>query len=69
MVFHFAAGNATASPDAHNNVSYGAVANGTATSIAGGQGNTITSAKLVPAVHTATKTPLLVTWAQRTRRW
>ena len=42
--FIFAAGNATASPDAHNNVSYGVVANGTATSIAVGQGNTITSA-------------------------
>ena len=42
--FIFAAGNATASPDAHNTVSYGTVANGTATSIAVGQGNTITSA-------------------------
>ena len=42
--FIFAAGNATASPDAHNNVSYGTVAIGTATSIAVGQGNTITSA-------------------------
>ena len=42
--FIFAAGNATASPDAHNNVSYGVVANGTATSIAVGQGNTIASA-------------------------
>ena len=42
--FISAAGNATASPDAHNNVSYGVVANGTATSIAVGQGNTITSA-------------------------
>ena len=42
--FIFASGNATASPDAHNNVSYGVVANGTATSIAVGQGNTITSA-------------------------
>lgn len=42
--FIFAAGNATASPDAHNNVSYGIVANGSATSIAVGQGNTITSA-------------------------
>ena len=42
--FIFAAGNATASPDAHNNVSYGVVANGTATSIAVGQGNSITSA-------------------------
>lgn len=42
--FIFAAGNATASPDAHNTVSYGTVAIGTATSIAVGQGNTITSA-------------------------
>ena len=42
--FIFAAGNATASPDAHNNVSYGVVANGTATSIAVGQGNSITNA-------------------------
>ena len=42
--FISAAGNATASPDAHNNVSYGVVANGTATSIAVGQGNSITSA-------------------------
>lgn len=43
--FIFAAGNATASPDTtHNSVSYGTVANGTATSIAVGQGNTITSA-------------------------
>lgn len=42
--FISAAGNATASPDANNNVSYGIVANGTATSIAVGQGNTITSA-------------------------
>ena len=42
--FISAAGNATASPDAHNNVSYGIVANGTATSIAVGQGNTISSA-------------------------
>ena len=42
--FILAAGNATASPDAHNNVSYGTVANGTATSIAVGQGNSITSA-------------------------
>ena len=42
--FISAAGNATASPDAHNNVSYGIVANGTATSIAVGQGNKITSA-------------------------
>ena len=42
--FISAAGNATASPDANNNVSYGIVANGTATSIAIGQGNTITSA-------------------------
>ena len=42
--FILAAGNATASPDANNNVSYGIVANGTATSIAVGQGNTITSA-------------------------
>ena len=43
--FIFASGNATASPDAtHNSVAYGTVANGTATSIAVGQGNTITSA-------------------------
>ena len=42
--FISAAGNATASPDANNNVSYGIVANGTATSIAVGQGNKITSA-------------------------
>lgn len=42
--FISAAGNATASPDANNNISYGIVANGTATSIAVGQGNTITSA-------------------------
>lgn len=42
--FILAAGNATASPDANNNVSYGIVANGTATSIAVGQGNKITSA-------------------------
>ena len=43
--FIFAAGNATASPDTtHNRVSYGTVANGTATSIAVGQGNQITSA-------------------------
>lgn len=42
--FISAAGNATASPDAHNNVSYGTVFNGTATSIAVGQGNTISSA-------------------------
>ena len=43
--FIFAAGNATASPDTtHNSVAYGTVANGTATSIAVGQGNTITSA-------------------------
>ena len=43
--FIFAAGNATASPDTtHNSVSYGTVAGGTATSIAVGQGNTITSA-------------------------
>lgn len=42
--FIFAAGNATASPDTtHNSVSYGTVANGTATSIAVGQGNKITS--------------------------
>ena len=42
--FIFAAGNATASPDTtHNSVSYGTVANGTATSIAVGQGNEITS--------------------------
>ena len=52
--FIFAAGNATASPDAHNNVSYGVVANGTATSIAVGQGNSIT-ALMVLAVHTVTK--------------
>ena len=42
--FISAAGNATASPDANNNVSYGIVANGTATSVAVGQGNKITSA-------------------------
>ena len=42
--FISAAGNATASPDPSNTVSYGVVANGTATSIAVGQGNTITSA-------------------------
>ena len=43
--FIFASGNATASPDTtHNTVSYGVVANGTATSIAVGQGNSITSA-------------------------
>ena len=43
--FIFAAGNATASPDTtHNSVSYGTVATGTATSIAVGQGNSITSA-------------------------
>ena len=42
--FISAAGNATASPDANNTVSYGIVANGTATSIAVGQGNKITSA-------------------------
>ena len=42
--FISAAGTATASPDANNSVSYGTVANGTATSIAVGQGNTITSA-------------------------
>ena len=42
--FISAAGNATASPDANNNVFYGIVANGTATSIAVGQGNTISSA-------------------------
>ena len=42
--FILAAGNATASPAPSNTVSYGIVANGTATSIAVGQGNTITSA-------------------------
>ena len=43
--FIFASGNATASPDTtHNSVAYGIVANGTATSIAVGQGNSITSA-------------------------
>ena len=42
--FILAGVSSTASPDAHNNVSYGIVANGTATSIAVGQGNTITSA-------------------------
>lgn len=43
--FIFASGNATASPDTtHNSVAYGTVANGTATSIAVGQGNTITNA-------------------------
>ena len=42
--FISAAGNATASPAPTNTVSYGVVANGTATSIAVGQGNTITSA-------------------------
>ena len=35
---------ANQTPDAHNSVNYGLVANGTATSIAVGQGNTITSA-------------------------
>lgn len=42
--FISAAGNATASPAPSNTVSYGTVANGTATSIAVGQGNTISSA-------------------------
>lgn len=42
--FISAAGNATVSPAPSNAVSYGVVANGTATSIAVGQGNTITSA-------------------------
>ena len=43
--FIFASGNATASPDTtHNRVANVTVANGTATSIAVGQGNTITSA-------------------------
>ena len=42
--FISAAGNATASPAPSNTVSYGVVANGTATSIAVGQGNSITSA-------------------------
>ncbi|WP_314983186.1 S-layer homology domain-containing protein [uncultured Veillonella sp.] len=42
--FILAAGNATASPAPSNTVSYGVVANGTATSIAVGQGNSITSA-------------------------
>ena len=42
--FISAAGNGTASPAPSNAVSYGVVANGTATSIAVGQGNTITSA-------------------------
>ena len=42
--FISAAGNATASPAPSNTVSYGVVANGTATSIAVGQGNFITSA-------------------------
>lgn len=42
--FISAAGTATASPAPSNTVSYGTVANGTATSIAVGQGNTITSA-------------------------
>ena len=42
--FIFASGNATASPAPSNTVSYGVVANGTATSIAVGQGNSITSA-------------------------
>ncbi len=43
--FIFASGNATASPDTtHNSVAYGTVADGTATSIAVGQGNLITSA-------------------------
>ena len=41
--FISAAGNDTASPAPSNTVSYGTVANGTATSIAVGQGNTITS--------------------------
>ena len=42
--FISAAGNATASPAPSNAVSYGTVDNNTATSIAVGQGNTITSA-------------------------
>ena len=42
--FISAAGNATASPAPSNAVSYGTVANNTATSIAVGQGNTILSA-------------------------
>lgn len=42
--FISAAGNATASPAPSNVVSYGTVANGTATSIAVGQGNAISSA-------------------------
>ena len=42
--FISAAGTDTASPAPSNTVSYGTVANGTATSIAVGQGNTITSA-------------------------
>ena len=42
--FISAAGNATASPAPSNTVSYGVVSNGTATSIAVGQGNSITSA-------------------------
>ena len=42
--FISAAGNATASPAPSNTVPYGVVANGTATSIAVGQGNSITSA-------------------------
>ncbi|WP_314642188.1 S-layer homology domain-containing protein [uncultured Veillonella sp.] len=42
--FISAAGTATASPAPSNTVSYGTVANGTATSIAVGQGNTISSA-------------------------
>ena len=43
--FISAAGNATASPAPSNTVFYGTVANNTATSIAVGQGNTISSAK------------------------
>ena len=42
--FILAAGNATASPAPSNTVSYGVVVNGSATSIAVGQGNSITSA-------------------------
>ena len=44
FIFAAVGDQAGQTPDPHNSVSYGAVANGTATSIAVGQGNTITSA-------------------------
>lgn len=44
FIFAAVGDQAGQNPDAHNNVSYGTVENGTATSIAVGQGNTITSA-------------------------